>query len=195
VKVRHDEGGSEPHRPRAVRCRSQGRRRSVPPSMELGRLNFAGLLSGYGFLRGLYDRLRSCNFVFKRANCVPQQGDRSLPAFRKILAGFASLGLVSCWSTNGTHAGAGGVEGLQLAVENVLGEPEQLGRRAELRNVGEIVLAVAHLINAPLILPMSVRMSRFITVGTRFTGAVYGGGTASSAPPGNLFTLRRRPAW
>jgi hypothetical protein len=29
VKVRHDEGGSEPHRPRAVRCRSQGRRRSV----------------------------------------------------------------------------------------------------------------------------------------------------------------------
>jgi hypothetical protein len=77
----------------------------------------------------------------------------------------------------------------------VRGEPEQLRCRRQVRYLVEIVRRMAHLINAPLILPMSVRMSRFITVGTRFTGAVYGGGTASSAPPGNLFTLRRRPAW
>jgi hypothetical protein len=89
---------------------------------------------------------------------------------------------------------AGGVEGLQLAVENVLGEPEQLGRQAELRNVGEIVLGIAHFIRAPLILPMSVRSSRSITVGTGFTGAVYGGATVSNVPPGNSFTLRRRLA-
>jgi len=82
-----------------------------------------------------------------------------------------------------------------LAVENVRGEPEQLGRRRQVRYLAEIVLGVAHLINAPLILPMSVRSSRSITVGTRFTGAVYGGDTASSAPPGNSCTSRRRPAW
>ena len=42
---------------------------------------------------------------------------------------------------------AGGIEGLQLAVENLRGKPEHVGRRGQLRNVGEIVLAVAHLID------------------------------------------------
>ena len=69
------------------------------------------------------------------------------------------------------------------------------GAGRQVRYLAEILRGIAHLIKAPLILPMSVRSSRFITVGTRFTGAVYGGDTASSAPPGNLFTSRRRPAW
>jgi hypothetical protein len=77
----------------------------------------------------------------------------------------------------------------------VRGKPEQLGRRGQVRYLAEIVLGTAHLINAPLILPMSVRSSRSITVGTRFTGAVYVGDTASSAPPENLFTSRRRRVW
>jgi hypothetical protein len=77
----------------------------------------------------------------------------------------------------------------------VRGEPEQLGCRRQVGYLVEIVRRIAHLINAPLILPMSVRSSRSITVGTRFTGAVYVGDTASSAPPENLFTSRRRRVW
>src|ERR1700752_3445331 len=38
----------------------------------------------------------------------------------------------------------GGIEGRELAVENVRSEPEQLRRRRQLRDVGETVLGVAH---------------------------------------------------
>jgi hypothetical protein len=72
--------------------------------LELGRLNFAGLLGVPRFLRRLYNRLRrSGDFVFKCANRLPQQDDRSLP---EILARFVSLRIVSCWSTNWTQSGA-----------------------------------------------------------------------------------------
>jgi hypothetical protein len=94
---------------------------AAPPS-GLERPNFACLLGGFGqlatrwrvirisnafrFLRRLYDRLRSGNFVFKCANRLPQQDDRSLPALRKILARLVSLRIVSCWSTNWTQGSA-----------------------------------------------------------------------------------------
>jgi hypothetical protein len=70
-----------------------------------GRLNFADLLGSSGFLWGLYERLRSGDFVFKLANCVPQREDRSLSALRKILSRFFGLRIVSSRSTNGMHDG------------------------------------------------------------------------------------------
>jgi hypothetical protein len=92
-------------------------------------------------------------------------------------------------------AEAGRIEGGALAVENLRRKPEQFGRRRQVGNAAEVVLRRANLIKVPIILPMSVRRSRSITVGTRFTGVVYGGDGARSALPGTLFTSRRRPAW
>ena len=91
-------------------------------------------------------------------------------------------------------AEAGRIEGGQLAVENLRRKPEQFGRRRQVRNVREIVLRIANFVDVPIILPTSVRSSRSITVGIRFTGAVSGGDGARSAPPGTLSTSRRRPA-
>ena len=68
----------------------------------LERSNFARLLGSFCFRHRLYDRLRSGDFVFKCANRLPQQDDRSLPALRKILVRLMSLRIVSCWSTNWT---------------------------------------------------------------------------------------------
>jgi len=62
--------------------------------LELGHLNFAGLLGGSGSLRSLCDRLRSGDLVSKRANCAPKKDDRTLPALRKSLSRFFSLDIV-----------------------------------------------------------------------------------------------------
>ncbi len=46
----------------------------------------------------------------------------------------------------------------------------------------------------PVILPISGRRSKSITVGIRCMGAVFDGTTLSSVSPVGLFTSRRRPA-
>ena len=66
---------------------------------------------------------------------------------------FGCGGMPACFACEMRHQGfliavaeTGGIEGPQLAVENMRGKPEHLGRRSQLRNVGKIVRGTAHLI-------------------------------------------------
>ena len=54
--------------------------------------------------------------------------------------------------------------------------------------------AMAPFYDLPVILPISGRRSKSITVGIRCMGAVFDGTTLSSVSPVGLFTSRRRPA-
>src|SRR5260370_3177471 len=72
------------------------------PPFGLDLEHFACLLGGFGFVRRLYDWLRSGDCVFQLATRLPQQGDRPLPAFGKMVARFLSLRLWSSWSPNWT---------------------------------------------------------------------------------------------
>src|SRR5258708_2931904 len=103
------------------------------PPFGLDLEHFACRLGGFGFLRRLYDWLRSGDFVFQCVNRLPQQSDRPLPAIGKIVARFLSLRVASSWSANWTQDGicnaGAGVECRGLIILQVCGRSVTERRR------------------------------------------------------------------